>query len=82
MRSKRTRRMVEGRDKGICFYCNQKATRPTYDHVRPRGLGGKGTVWNIVTACKTCNMNKGSRFDRALIDAVVAKTCKYFASIP
>lgn len=79
---KRLRKMVQGRDKGICFYCNQPAIRPTSDHVRPKRCGGRSTIWNVVTACYACNMAKGSRFDQQLIDAVIVKTCRYLASIP
>lgn len=76
------RRNVEARDKGVCFYCKQLAVRPTYDHVRPWYCHGKNNIWNIVTACYRCNMDKGGKFDHALIDEVVAHTCKYFASLP
>ncbi|MGH7083203.1 MAG: HNH endonuclease, partial [Acetobacteraceae bacterium] len=33
----------------------------TFDHLVPRSRGGR-TVWtNVVTACATCNLLKGSR---------------------
>lgn len=51
------------RDLYQCQYCGE--TFPpgdlTLDHVIPRSSGGR-TVWdNTVTACKPCNLKKGSR---------------------
>ncbi len=60
------------RDNYTCQYCG-KGFIPkdlTYDHVLPRTLGGKTDWNNIVSACKICNMRKGS------------KTCKQFGYHP
>ena len=36
----------------------------TFDHIVPRSRGGR-TVWfNVVTACGTCNLQKGNRLPR------------------
>jgi hypothetical protein len=37
------------------------ASNLTLDHLLPSAKGGKTTWENIVTACKTCNMKKGSK---------------------
>ena len=50
------------RDLYKCQYCDDVFDWEdlTIDHVIPRSLGGR-TVWeNVVTACKTCNYEKGS----------------------
>lgn len=50
------------RDKFCCQYCGTKVTRATatLDHVLPVSHGGKTTFKNTVTACATCNANKGN----------------------
>lgn len=51
------------RDRFTCQYCGQKFGHEdlTYDHVIPRSQGGL-TVWdNIVTACISCNREKGGQ---------------------
>jgi len=58
-----TRFNVFLRDRFCCQYCN--ANFPThdltFDHLVPRSRGGR-TCWeNVVTACQTCNLLKGSR---------------------
>ncbi len=61
-----TRFNVFLRDSFTCQYCNRRYPAPdlTFDHVVPRSRGGR-TVWeNVVTACGTCNLRKGSRLPR------------------
>ena len=41
-----------------CAYCGNSAD--TLDHVRPRHKGGTTTTFNLVPACKRCNLGKGS----------------------
>ena len=58
-----SRENVYTRDKGACQYCKRRIPRAvaTYDHVIPRGSGGK-TKWdNIVIACFECNQRKRDR---------------------
>ena len=58
-----TRFNVFLRDSFTCQYCGHRRPTPdlTFDHVVPRSKGGR-TIWeNVVTACCTCNMYKGSR---------------------
>ena len=48
------------RDEFSCQYCGKKGEM-TFDHVLPRCKGGK-TCWeNVVAACGSCNLQKGSR---------------------
>ena len=58
-----SRQNVYLRDNFTCQYCNYNG--PTYnltlDHLIPSAKGGKTTWDNIITACKTCNMKKGSK---------------------
>lgn len=46
-----------GRD--ICHYC-KTAPGLTMDHVAPLSLGGANLWWNVVSACKKCNVKKGN----------------------
>jgi len=58
-----TRFNVFLRDQWECQYCGDpfKTQELTFDHVIPRSRGGR-TVWdNIVTACRDCNLLKGSK---------------------
>lgn len=58
-----TRMNVFLRDNFTCQYCHSgfKAENLTFDHIVPRSRGGKTTWENIVTACQSCNLAKGSR---------------------
>ena len=48
------------RDEFHCQYCGAKGDL-TFDHVVPRARGGV-TAWeNVVAACASCNLKKGSR---------------------
>lgn len=48
---------------GLCFYCGIKLTADnrSRDHVHPRSRGGLGKRYNLVPACKECNVAKGSK---------------------
>lgn len=50
------------RDAYTCQYCGRNGgERMTIDHVIPRSQGGR-TVWdNVVSACRACNVKKGSK---------------------
>jgi 5-methylcytosine-specific restriction endonuclease McrA len=57
------KRVLFNRDNWQCQYCgiNLDYKTITIDHVHPRSKGG-GTDWkNCVSACKKCNLRKGSR---------------------
>lgn len=48
---------------GLCFYCGIKLTADnrSRDHVHPRARGGAGKRYNLVPACKICNVSKGTK---------------------
>lgn len=50
------------RDAYTCQYCGRNSgERMTIDHIVPKAQGGR-TVWeNVVSACRACNLTKGSR---------------------
>lgn len=58
-----TRAAVMLRDTFTCQYCADKPGKEllTVDHVVPRSRGGDHSWTNLVTACKACNQQKGSR---------------------
>ena len=60
-----SRRNVFIRDHYTCQYCSYpfNSKELTLDHVIPRSKGGKSGWDNMVTACKKCNLSKGSRTD-------------------
>jgi len=57
-----TRFNVFLRDRFTCQYCGQRfpTHELTFDHVIPRCKGGRTTWENVVTACGSCNLRKGS----------------------
>ena len=61
-----TRFNVFLRDNFSCQYCLDRLPTHdlTFDHVIPRSRGGHTTWENVVTACGTCNLLKGSRLPR------------------
>ena len=55
-----TRFNVFLRDKFMCQYCGSNSAL-TFDHLLPRSKGGKTDWNNVVTACSSCNVQKGGR---------------------
>ena len=51
------------RDRMLCLYCGNHFHRGelTRDHVMPVSKGGRDIWANVVTACWSCNVKKGSR---------------------
>jgi len=50
---------IKSRDNHSCVYCGS-TNNLTIDHIRPRSRGGPTTSSNCVTACRSCNLAKGS----------------------
>ena len=48
------------RDEFTCQYCGSRDDL-TFDHVVPRARGGVTSWDNVVAACSTCNLRKGSQ---------------------
>lgn len=57
------RRDVFVRDENRCVYCGQVfgVDELTVDHIQPRVKQGDTSGGNLVTACRPCNVRKGSR---------------------
>jgi 5-methylcytosine-specific restriction endonuclease McrA len=55
-----TRFNVFLRDKFLCQYC-ASSNELTFDHLLPRSRGGQTNWDNVVTACSSCNVQKGGR---------------------
>jgi 5-methylcytosine-specific restriction endonuclease McrA len=51
------------RDRHVCAYCGGHfpADDLTREHIVPTSRGGVDTWMNCITACRTCNGNKGNR---------------------
>ena len=56
-----TRRHILQRDGHCCQYCGYTGEKLSIDHVIPRSRGGTHSWENVITACLTCNVLKGSR---------------------
>jgi len=61
-----TRFNVFLRDRFTCQYCSRDnpSEELTFDHLMPRSRGGRTTWTNVITACQSCNLRKGSRLPR------------------
>jgi len=55
-----TRFNVFLRDNFTCQYCGSNKEL-TFDHLLPRSRGGKTDWDNVITACSSCNVQKGGR---------------------
>ena len=55
-----SRNLIYKRDNYQCQYCGSKQNL-TIDHVKPKSKGGNDTWTNLVTACSSCNVKKGSK---------------------
>ena len=60
-RPRLTRREVFSRDRERCQYCGKHGGDLTLDHVVPKYQGGAHVWENLVTACRSCNHQKGGR---------------------
>ena len=58
-----TNQALFARDQHLCLYCGREFSRHalTRDHVQPVSRGGRDVWENVVTACGSCNLLKGSR---------------------
>ena len=58
-----SRAAVFKRDKYTCLYCSKMlgTKEITVDHIIPTSRGGTNSFDNCVSACKDCNIRKGSR---------------------
>lgn len=56
-----SKREVFRRDNYRCQYCGTNSGRLTLDHVVPKHRGGEHRWGNLVTACASCNLEKGGR---------------------
>lgn len=56
-----SRKNVLRRDGHSCQYCGYSGNDLTVDHVVPKASGGKSDWENVATACKKCNIKKGSK---------------------
>lgn len=71
-------RLPQGRN--LCHYCE---VRPgiTTDHIVPRALGGPDAIWNYVSSCPTCNLDKGATWPTCACDKCTSAVAR-FLSIP
>jgi len=58
------RQEVFRRDNHLCTYClaaGLQVQATHCDHIIPKSLGGTDTMDNLTSACRDCNLKKGSR---------------------
>jgi HNH endonuclease. len=56
------RTAIFNRDKNKCYYCNASGpgTELHLDHVLPKSIFHLHSVYNLITACKSCNFGRGA----------------------
>jgi len=62
-------RMTHPLVRQICFYCGKDCTSSGewhWDHRIPLAAGGPEAAWNLVIACVSCNLKKGSKYPKTL----------------
>jgi 5-methylcytosine-specific restriction endonuclease McrA len=61
--TKGKREAVHKRDNSKCGYCGKRISRKhrTLDHIVPRSRGGNNNHHNLITACISCNQQKGTK---------------------
>ncbi|MCC6811836.1 MAG: HNH endonuclease [Deltaproteobacteria bacterium] len=62
----RKRTAVFDRDKYTCQYCGARAPEVELhvDHIIPCSFGGPSELFNLVTACQSCNLSKSNDISR------------------
>jgi len=62
-----------------CHYCLRfyRKKHMTKDHVMPKAWGGLDAKWNIVPACRACNMAKGSKPPTCVCEHCTASVLKH-----
>jgi 5-methylcytosine-specific restriction endonuclease McrA len=73
--TKLRRRAIYLRDDFTCGYCGKRGQvnakdinlRLTIDHITPKHRGGTNKSRNLITCCRRCNLQKGSRSYRGYI---------------
>lgn len=56
-----------------CYYCTINVVRGInlhIDHVQPLSKGGKHNLENLVPACKTCNLKKGTKTKEEFLNSL------------
>lgn len=57
------RKIIFDKTNGKCGYCGISLDYYSFDidHIKPRYLGGKKNVENLIASCKQCNCSKGKK---------------------
>lgn len=54
--------LVWERDNFSCIFCGARRHLHT-DHIKPESKGGKATLDNLQTLCRSCNTKKGNKYE-------------------
>lgn len=71
------RQVILERDGFACTYCGSTDQPLHVDHVIPRSRGGRDTLGNLTTACRTCNLRKHAKTSEALREWVAKREREY-----
>jgi len=52
----------------MCVYCDTPVAKPEMDHFVPLARDGQNTKYNVVPACRPCNMKKNAKEPRMFIN--------------
>ena len=69
-------RMTHPLVRQVCFYCGKDCTSSGewhWDHRIPISAGGPDAEWNLVIACVSCNLKKGSKYPKTLFAEEIFK---------
>lgn len=82
--SNKLRYEVLRRDNYTCRYCGNFAPVAVLvvDHVTPRKHGGRGTMDNLVTACRECNSGKSASLPEPWLVEEIGQTANAWLGLP
>lgn len=60
LHAKTLRQYLFLRHKGKCFYCGTPTQNYEVEHIVPKSKGGVDSINNLVLACRSCNVSKGT----------------------
>jgi hypothetical protein len=70
------------RDDFTCQYCGRRLPVDALyvDHIVPRSRGGEDSLYNLVTACRACNVDKGDRDLSEYLAEAIREQKSYYES--
>ena len=76
------RAYVFHQDEHRCFYCGERGSKLTLDHIIPTSRGGTDRVSNLTAACMKCNQQKDNQLPEEFLAGDRDKLRELLAQTP